>query len=122
MVNFLDVTFDLNSGVFKPFKKENDTPVYVNKQSNHPPAILKNIPLGVNNRLSRISSNETVFNMAAPEFQAALNKSRYNHKLVFEPKINTRAKKKCENKCWRRFFENIRECLPSYQPPQKTVH
>ena len=28
IVNFLDVTFDLNTGIYKPFMKENDTPVH----------------------------------------------------------------------------------------------
>ena len=37
IVNFLDVTFDLDSELFKPYMKPNDTPVYVNKHSNHPP-------------------------------------------------------------------------------------
>ena len=73
--------------------KENDTPVYVNVKSNHPPTILKNIPLGVNRRLSRNSANETVFNQAAPAFQAALDKSGHTHKLVYEPCINTKKKK-----------------------------
>ena len=41
VVNFLDVTLDLNTGIFKNFMKENDTPVYVNVKSNHPPTILK---------------------------------------------------------------------------------
>ena len=94
VVNFLDVTLDLNTGVYKPFMKENDTPVYVNMKSNHPPMVLKNIPVGVNNRLSRISSNEMVFNMAAPDFQAALDKSGYSHKLVYDPNIRSKKKKK----------------------------
>ena len=93
VVNFLDVTLDLNTGIFKPFMKENDMPVYVDVKSNHPPAILKNIPLGVNRRLSRISANETVFNQAVPAYQAALDKSGYSHKLVYEPYIKTKKKK-----------------------------
>ena len=38
-VDYLDVSFDLESGIFKPFKKENNTPLYVHKSSNHPPSI-----------------------------------------------------------------------------------
>merc|ERR1711873_160545 len=60
VVNFLDVTFDLNNDVYKPYMKDNYSPVYVNKQSNHPPLILKNIPLGVNRRLSKISANKDI--------------------------------------------------------------
>jgi hypothetical protein len=45
--------------------KSKDKPVYVNMNSNHPTPILKNIPLVVNRRLSKISANATVFNEAA---------------------------------------------------------
>ena len=65
--------------------KENDIPVYVNKESNHPPNVLKNIPLGINQRLCRISANEDIFKNAAPPYQVALEKSGYKHKLKFEP-------------------------------------
>ena len=77
IVNFLDVTLDLSSGSYKPYMKENDTPVYVNCGSNHPPVVLKNIPQGVNNRLNRISSSKSVFDSAAPAYQEALSKSGY---------------------------------------------
>ena len=66
IVNFLDVTFNLDSGVFKPYMKQNNTLLYVNKHSNHPPNIIQNIPAGVNQRLSSISENEGVFNEAIP--------------------------------------------------------
>ena len=39
VVNFLDVTFDLRTGLYKPYMKENDTPLYVNTKSNHPPTV-----------------------------------------------------------------------------------
>ena len=58
VVNFLDITLDLDNELFKPYMKENHTPTYVHSQSNHPPLVLKNIPLGVNKRLSKISSNK----------------------------------------------------------------
>ena len=54
----LDLTLDLNTGLYKPFMKPNDTPVYVNKSSNHPPKILKNIPASVNRRLSNTSATK----------------------------------------------------------------
>jgi hypothetical protein len=83
-VNFLDVNLNLNSGIFKPYMKPNDTPLYVDSKSNHPPSILKNIPLSVNKRLNNISANEAVFNEAAKPYQEALDKSGYSHKLKFE--------------------------------------
>ena len=61
-VNFLDVNFDLENGLYRPYMKKNNKPLYVHMQSNHPLNILENIPKSVNNRLSSISSNENVFN------------------------------------------------------------
>ena len=43
-VDFLDVTLHLESGNFEPFRKEDEPPKYINKKSNHPRAITKNIP------------------------------------------------------------------------------
>ena len=82
----MDVTLDLSSGSYKPYMKENDTPIYVNCGSNHPPVVLKNIPQGVNNRLNRISSSKSVFDSAAPVYQEALSKSGYTYKLEYKPK------------------------------------
>ena len=92
IVDFLDVTLNLNDGTFKPFMKPNDFPLYVNSNSNHPPSILKNIPKSVNRRLSKISSNEQVFKDSIPPFQEALEKSGYSHTLKYE-KINNKNKK-----------------------------
>ena len=85
IVNFLDVTFDLSKGIYKPHMKENDSPVYVDVNSNHPPMVLKNIPMGVNRRLSRISSSKEIFDDAKQPYQDALNKSGYKHKLEYLP-------------------------------------
>ena len=81
VVNFLDVTLDLNNGKFKPYSKPSTTPLYVHSQSNHPPNILKNIPETINRRLSGISSDHEVFNEAAAPYQEALRKSDYTLKL-----------------------------------------
>ena len=59
----------------------------MNKKSNHPPTVLKSIPLGVGRRLSRISANKVVFDAAAPPYQEALIKSGYIDKLEFEPEV-----------------------------------
>ena len=55
IVNFLDVTLDLQSGEHYPYTKEGNVPLYVLKKSNHPPSILKNFPDSNNKRLSEIS-------------------------------------------------------------------
>ena len=85
VVNFLDVTLDLNTGKFKPYTKPLSTPLYVHSQSNHPPNIIRNIPAAINRRLSSISSDQAVFNEVAPPYQEALRKSGYTHQLEFKP-------------------------------------
>ena len=47
-VNFLDVNFNLDLDIFKPYMKPNGAPVYVHHDSNHPRGILKNIPQSIN--------------------------------------------------------------------------
>ena len=72
---------DLKTGIFRPFMKENDKPLYVDKNSNHSPLVLQNIPKGINSRLSRISSNKEVFDEAKTEYQEALSRSGYDFQL-----------------------------------------
>ena len=68
--------------------------MYVNARSNHPPMVIKNIPLGINRRLVDISSNEQVFNEAAGYYQAELDKCGYNHQLVWLENTGGKAKRK----------------------------
>ena len=83
-VEFLDIYMDLDKEEYGPFLKPNDTPIYVDAGSNHPPKVLENIPMGINKRLSTISATKEIFDRAAPVYQAALDKSGHNFKLNFE--------------------------------------
>ena len=40
VIDLLDITFNLNNGIYKSYKKPNDTLLYINKSSNHPPQII----------------------------------------------------------------------------------
>ena len=86
IVNYLDITLNLETGLFKPYSKPNNTVHYVHKKSNHPPAVIKSLPQNINNRLNRISANEEIFNAAVPQYQDALKKSEYEHVLMFQQK------------------------------------
>ena len=97
-VNFLDITLNLTTGVYKPYMKENDHPVYVNTKSNHPPIVLKNIPVGVNTRLNKISSSKDIFDAAKTPYQEALRKSGHSHVLEYSPVQNRGTKKKNRRK------------------------
>ena len=97
-VDFLDITMEIETGIYKPYVKPNNVPLFVNKNSNHPPSIIKNIPLSINRRLSSISSNDKVFNENIKQHQEALGKSGYDHELKFDPVISTNNKKKKNRK------------------------
>ena len=75
VIDYLDVTLNLDTGKHQPYMKPGNTPLYVHAKSNHPPEILKRIPESINQRLSDISSDEREFNKAAPPYQAALKKA-----------------------------------------------
>ena len=46
-VTFLDTTFDLINDIYKPYWKLNDNPVYINKNSSHPPTVLQQLAKSV---------------------------------------------------------------------------
>ena len=71
------------SAVLKPFQKPGYTPCYVHIQSDHPKQILNNLPLGVQRRLSTISSSKEEFDAAAPPYQAALATAGHGHQLEY---------------------------------------
>ena len=63
---------------YKPYRKLNNDPIYINKNSNHPPSILKQLPISIEKRLSEISSSEDMFNESKPLYENALKTSGYN--------------------------------------------
>jgi len=134
MVNILDVTISSETGTFKPFRKPNSSTTYVNKCSNHPPSILKNIPGMIERRLSSISSSEKEFNEAKGMYQHALDRAGYNSEIKYmKPdkkvkKRKTRRKEKIwynppfsknvSTKIGKEFFNLIR----IHFPPQHKLH
>ena len=60
IVDYLDITFNLNDGSFRPCRKPEDETLYINVDSDHPPSILKQLPISIEKRLSSISSSEAV--------------------------------------------------------------
>ena len=73
------MTFNLINGSYKPYKKPNDTLLYINKNSNHPPQITKKLPKAINDRLCRNSSNAEIFHASKIEYERALRKSGYKN-------------------------------------------
>ena len=83
IVNFLDVTFNLSSGKYYPYRKPNDKPLYINRLSNHPPPILRQLPAAISRRLTDISHDVEVFRDAAPLYNNALKESGYTENVEY---------------------------------------
>ena len=84
IVHFLDITMNLNNFTYYPFRKPNDNPLYIHKNSNHPKQIIKNLPEMINRRLCDISCNEEVFNKAKPVYTTALRNSGFQDELKYK--------------------------------------
>ena len=82
--DFLDVVLDLNQNRYGPYRKPGDTPVYVSNKSDHPKKVLGNVPVGVNKRLSVISSDREMLMAAAPSYQKSLKEAGYDHILEYD--------------------------------------
>ena len=143
IVNFLDVTLDLNTGEYRPYMKPNNSILYVNRLSNHPPAIIKNIPESVNRRLCDISCNEKVFLDAVGPYQQALKDSGYDYQLKYTndngvgiggdtAKRKNRKRKitwfnppyslNVSTNIGKKFLTIIKECFPASNPLHKIIN
>ena len=87
LVDFLDVVLDLKNSTYKPFTKLNANTKYVSLQSNHPPAILANLPEAISRRLSSVSSNKDMFDTEVAHYQKALKDAGYKNTLEYKEEI-----------------------------------
>ena len=105
-------------------------------QSNHPPAVLKNIPLNINKRLTAISSSKEIFDESIAPYQKALTESGYNYKLTYNPpqeQAQKNKRKRTRNITWynppfnsniktnlgRKFLHIVDRCFPKHHPLHK---
>ena len=82
IVNYLDVTRNLNGGSFRPCNKP-DIIQHINKESNHPLNLIKHLPAFIEKWLSNNSSDEKVFKESAIYYEDTLNKTGYIDKLIY---------------------------------------
>ena len=99
IVDFLDVYLDLTNDKFFPYKKPNDVSLYIHQGSNHPPNVLKQIPIMTSMRLSNLSCNEAEFDKAAAEYQDTLKNSGFTEKLRYHTK-QSKSKQRKRNVLW----------------------
>ena len=93
--------------------KPNNKLLYVHQQSDHPPALKKNIPLNINKRLSNISSSQKIFNEAIPPTRKKKNRKR--NTTWYNPPWDSNLKTNLGKK----FLGIIDKCFPPNHPLHK---
>ena len=83
IVNYLDVTLNLNDGSFRPCDKPDDIIQYINKEFSHHPNLIKLLPAFIEKRLSNNSFAEKIFQESPIYYKDALTKARYLYKVVY---------------------------------------
>ena len=81
--DILDVTFNLATGKFFPFRKPNNALIYVNVKSKHPLTVIKDLPNMISKRLSALSCNEDEFGKARLLYGNSLQKNGYKTSLSY---------------------------------------
>ena len=97
IVNYLDVTFNLNDSTYRPYQKPDNIIQYIHVESNHLPNIIMQIPKTIEKHLSQLSSSEEIFNESAPLYKDKLHQSGYQQKLKYNP-ANTEIHNKSNHK------------------------
>ena len=85
IVDFLDVTFNLTNGTYKPYRKPNNTTNYIHKESNHSPNILTKLPSMIEKRISDLSATKEIFDNSKDYYEESLKKSGYDGRLTYTP-------------------------------------
>ena len=105
VIDFLDVQFNLKTNSYKPYMKPNNEPVYINKNPNHPPQVLKELPKTIEKRISNISSSKEIFDISKPIYEKTLNECGFQHKLLYQENVinnidDNQEKKKRKRNIW----------------------
>ena len=103
IVYYLDISFDLNTGIYKPFNKPNNKPLYINASSNHPPSLLKQIPKSVSKRITADSCHEDIFRKSAPFYNSIFQDYGFNENIKYCPEESVssrRRKNRSRNIIW----------------------
>ena len=93
----LNITFDLVKDNYKPYRQSNNKPLHINKHSNQPLNILKQLPKSFENLIYETSLNIDVMNKSVKIYKDALFESNLKQTLQFlipEPKNNDDKKKR----------------------------
>ena len=98
--DFLDVQLNLEDLSYRPFRKDAKVPLYIHKQSNHPPHIKKELPKMIGKRVSQLSSSKAIFENEATIYNAALKNAGYDEELEYVETCPQKRNKRRRNILW----------------------
>ena len=83
VTDFLDVTCDIKSVTYQPYRKPSNELLYINKRFSYPPSIINQIPSMISNPISENCCDENNFDKAAPDYNIALKNSGFNENITY---------------------------------------
>ena len=112
VVNYLDVTLNLATRKYCPFRKLDNNPLHISTKSNHPPSIIRQIPASISTRLSSPSPDFMEFDKSSQLYDDALRSSGYKGRIQYEENRQTWEEKnliRSQNIIWLNphFSENV---------------
>ena len=91
------MTSNQANGTYRPYKKANESLLYIKTSSNRPPQMIKHLPTSISERLSNNSSNEEIFTASKYEYETALKNSGYQQIQLILIKKEQRNQKRIGN-------------------------
>lgn len=80
-VNFLDITLNLTDSCYQPYRKPCD-PLYISSNSNHTPAIIKQLPISINKGLQLFHQTSNPLNRVQSCTRTLLNAAITNRNCI----------------------------------------
>ena len=82
-VDFLNLTLNLKTESYEPFRKSNNGLIYIDVNSNHTLQILKQLPKSIRKRLSENLSSKEVLDKTKALYEKSLNNSGFYEHLIY---------------------------------------
>ena len=90
IVDYLEVTLNMNDGTYRPFHKPNEETTYIHVESDHALKIIKKILRSIEKTLSHLYSTKEIFKNSKDYYEQGLRQWGYNEKLNYTEVKKTR--------------------------------
>ncbi|PIK34222.1 hypothetical protein BSL78_28957 [Apostichopus japonicus] len=106
------------------FLPSNDHPVYIHRNSNHPPNIIRSLPASISRRISAISHDEVIFKKAYSNESKRCNLCLTEKLIIINTDKRTLLNKRPEliSKCRHENKFYIYNSSPTTKPPSREPH